>query len=88
MSKVYRQDAVAVQALTDINLEVPKKDFVCLSGPSGSGKSTLLNLIGGLDRPTSGEVDVDGNRVDQMDKGRARASCACGASASCSRPTI
>jgi putative ABC transport system ATP-binding protein len=69
VSKVYRQDAVAVHALTDINLEIPKRDFVCFSGPSGSGKTTLLNLIGGLDRPTSGEVYVDGNRVDTMDKG-------------------
>ncbi|MGE5240307.1 MAG: ABC transporter ATP-binding protein [Bacteroidota bacterium] len=69
VSKVYRQDAVAVQALTDINLEIPRLDFVCLSGPSGSGKSTLLNLIGGLDRPTGGEIYVDGNRVDQMEKG-------------------
>src|SRR5512136_2802581 len=69
VSKVYRQDAVAVQALTDINLDIPRLDFVCLSGPSGSGKSTLLNLIGGLDRPTDGEIYVDGNRVDQMEKG-------------------
>ncbi|MCR4332955.1 MAG: ABC transporter ATP-binding protein [Sulfuricaulis sp.] len=69
VSKVYRQDTVAVQALTDVNLEIPRLDFVCLSGPSGSGKSTLLNLIGGLDRPTGGEILVDGNRVDQMEKG-------------------
>ena len=69
LTKVYRQDAVAVQALTEINLEIPRLDFVCLSGPSGSGKSTLLNLIGGLDRPTSGEIYVDGNRVDKMEKG-------------------
>jgi putative ABC transport system ATP-binding protein len=69
VSKVYRQDAIAVQALTDVNLEIPRLDFVCLSGPSGSGKSTLLNLIGGLDRPTGGEIYVDGNRVDQMEKG-------------------
>jgi len=69
VNKVYRQDAVAVQALTDVNLEIPRLDFVCLSGPSGSGKSTLLNLIGGLDRPTGGEIYVDGNRVDQMEKG-------------------
>jgi putative ABC transport system ATP-binding protein len=68
VSKVYRQNAVAVQALTDINLDVPKKDFACLSGPSGSGKSTLLNLIGGLDRPTTGEISVDGKRVDQLGK--------------------
>jgi putative ABC transport system ATP-binding protein len=68
VSKVYRQDAIAVQALSDVNLEIPRLDFVCLSGPSGSGKSTLLNLIGGLDRPTGGEIYVDGNRVDQMEK--------------------
>ena len=69
VSKIYRQDAVSVQALTDINLEIPRLDFVCLSGPSGSGKSTLLNLIGGLDKPTTGEITVDGARVDLLDKG-------------------
>jgi len=68
VSKVYRQNAVAVHALTDIDLEIPRKDLVCLSGPSGSGKSTLLNLIGGLDRPTAGEIHVDGHRIDQMEK--------------------
>ncbi|HJW81465.1 MAG TPA: ABC transporter ATP-binding protein [Acidiferrobacterales bacterium] len=68
VSKVYRQNAVAVHALTDINLDIPKKDFACLSGPSGSGKSTLLNLVGGLDRPTTGEITVDGQRVDQLGK--------------------
>jgi len=69
VSKVYRQDAIAVHALSEVDLEVPRKDFMCLSGPSGSGKSTLLNLIGGLDRPTTGEITVDGQRVDQMPKG-------------------
>jgi putative ABC transport system ATP-binding protein len=69
VSKVYRQNAVAVQALTDIDLEIPRLDFVCLSGPSGSGKSTLLNLIGGLDKPTTGEIAVDGQRVDRLEKG-------------------
>ncbi len=69
VSKIYRQDTVAVPALTDIDLEIPKLDFVCLSGPSGSGKSTLLNLIGGLDAPTAGEIEVDGQRVDKMEKG-------------------
>lgn len=69
VSKVYRQDALAVRALARINLEIPRKDFVCLSGPSGSGKSTLLNLIGGLDRPTTGEIEVDGQRVDNMERG-------------------
>jgi putative ABC transport system ATP-binding protein len=69
VSKVYRQDSVAVQALDGVNLEVPRKDFLCLSGPSGSGKSTLLNLVGGLDRPSTGEITVAGERVDQMEKG-------------------
>jgi len=69
VSKVYRQNAVAVQALTDINLEFPRQDFACLSGPSGSGKSTLLNLIGGLDRPTSGAVEIDGIALASLDKG-------------------
>jgi putative ABC transport system ATP-binding protein len=69
LGKTYRQNAVAVQALTDINLEAPRGDFLCLSGPSGSGKSTLLNLIGGLDRPTDGEVTVDGVALASLDKG-------------------
>ena len=69
VSKIYRQNALAVPALTDIDLDLPRQDFACLSGPSGSGKSTLLNLIGGLDRPTSGEIEVDGRRVDNMESG-------------------
>jgi putative ABC transport system ATP-binding protein len=69
LGKVYRQNTIAVHALTDIDLEIPKKDFLCLSGPSGSGKSTLLNLIGGLDKPTSGEVEVDGIKLASLDKG-------------------
>ena len=69
VSKVYRQNAIAVHALTHLNLEIPKKDFICLSGPSGSGKTTLLNLIGGLDKPTSGEITMDGRRIDIMGKG-------------------
>ncbi len=68
VSKIYRQNSLAVHALSDINLDIPKQDFACLSGPSGSGKSTLLNLIGGLDRPSSGEISVDGQRVDQLTK--------------------
>jgi putative ABC transport system ATP-binding protein len=66
LSKTYHQDAIAVRALSEVDLDVPKGDFVCLSGPSGSGKTTLLNLIGGLDAPTSGEINVDGQRVDLM----------------------
>jgi putative ABC transport system ATP-binding protein len=69
VSKVYRQGELAVPALTDVDLDIPPREFACLSGPSGSGKSTLLNLIGGLDAPTAGEITVAGNRVDRMNKG-------------------
>ncbi|MDH5471549.1 MAG: ABC transporter ATP-binding protein [Gammaproteobacteria bacterium] len=68
VNKIYRQGLIEVRALTDINLDIEAGDFICLSGPSGSGKSTLLNMIGGLDSPTSGEIIVDGQRVDQMNK--------------------
>jgi putative ABC transport system ATP-binding protein len=56
--------------LHGLALEIPKGDFVALMGPSGSGKTTLLNLIGGLDRPTSGEVLVGGQRIDQLSSGQ------------------
>jgi putative ABC transport system ATP-binding protein len=52
-----------VQALKDINLEVGRSEFVAVQGPSGSGKTTLLNMIGGLDRPTAGLVQVDGENL-------------------------
>ena len=68
LAKTYRQDAIEVHALSEVDLDVPKGDFVCLSGPSGSGKTTLLNLIGGLDAPTSGEITVAGQRVDLMSR--------------------
>lgn len=68
LSKTYQQDAIEVHALSEVDLDVPKGDFVCLSGPSGSGKTTLLNLIGGLDAPTSGEITVAGQRVDLMSR--------------------
>jgi putative ABC transport system ATP-binding protein len=55
-----------VTALHDINLHIPKGELVSIVGPSGSGKSTLLNLIGGLDRPTSGTITLDGQRLDGL----------------------
>lgn len=66
LSKIYQQDSIEIHALSEVDLDVPRGDFLCLSGPSGSGKTTLLNLIGGLDVPTSGEITVDGQRVDLM----------------------
>jgi putative ABC transport system ATP-binding protein len=68
LSKVFQQGEVKIPALVDVDLEIPKGDFVCLSGPYGSGKSTLLNLISGLDNPTSGEIELDGQRIDQMNQ--------------------
>jgi len=67
--KTFGQGDLAVHALRDIDLDIDTGDFVCLSGPSGSGKTTLLNMVGGLDRPTSGEITVASQRVDRMDKG-------------------
>jgi putative ABC transport system ATP-binding protein len=68
LSKTYQQGRVTIPALVEINLDIPKGDFVCLSGPSGSGKTTLLNILSGLDTPTSGEISIDGARVDKMTK--------------------
>jgi putative ABC transport system ATP-binding protein len=64
--KEYRRGAEVVRVLDGLSLEIATGDFVALMGPSGSGKSTLLNLIGGIDRPTSGVLEVDGLRVDRL----------------------
>ena len=64
--KEYRRGAEVVRVLDGLSLDIAKGEFVSLMGPSGSGKSTLLNLIGGLDHPTSGELEIDGLRVDEL----------------------
>ena len=66
ISKKYSRGGEELVVLDNLNLNVPKEDFLALMGPSGSGKSTLLNLIGGLDTPTSGSVSVGGERIDLM----------------------
>ena len=68
--KTYTRGSQAVEVLHHLNIEIAQGDFVALMGPSGSGKTTLLNLIGGLDRPTSGEVSVAGDRLDQLSSGQ------------------
>ena len=67
--KVYTRGKQSVDVLHGLDLTIPSGDFVALMGPSGSGKTTLLNLIGGLDQPTSGEVEVGGQRIDRMSSG-------------------
>ncbi len=67
VNKIYGKE-IKVQVLTDINLEIEKNSFNSIIGASGSGKSTLLNIIGTLDRPTAGEVMINGVRTDKMSK--------------------
>jgi putative ABC transport system ATP-binding protein len=64
--KIYRLGKVEVPALRGINLEIPRGEYASLMGPSGSGKSTLMNLIGALDRPTSGKVYIDGTDIARL----------------------
>jgi putative ABC transport system ATP-binding protein len=64
--KIYPQEPAPVEAVRGVTLEVATGDFVALAGPSGSGKTTLLNLIGGLDTPSEGSIDVAGDRIDKM----------------------
>jgi putative ABC transport system ATP-binding protein len=66
VEKNYRRGSEDVHVLTGLNLTVQRGEFLALMGPSGSGKSTLLNLIGGLDRPTRGVVDIGGDRIDEL----------------------
>jgi len=66
VSKSYRRDSNKVPVLNNITLDVPEGEFVGLMGPSGSGKTTLLNLIAGIDRPDSGQVNVAGTDVAQL----------------------
>jgi putative ABC transport system ATP-binding protein len=64
--KVYRQGENDITALAGVSLDIAKGSFVAVMGPSGSGKSTLLHLIGGLDRPSSGELLIDNRLLGQM----------------------
>lgn len=63
LCKVYGSGEAKVEALKDINLEIEQGEFVAIVGPSGSGKSTLLHLLGGVDKPSSGEVIIKGESI-------------------------
>ena len=64
--KTFSRGGEKIDVLQGLDLEVGKGEFLALMGPSGSGKSTLLNLIGGLDRPSSGAIEVGGQRIDEL----------------------
>ena len=64
--KSYKRDTEQVRVLDGLSLSIPDGEFVALMGPSGSGKTTLLNLIGGVDQPTSGDVEVGGTNIAKM----------------------
>ena len=64
--KTYTRGKQKVEVLHRLNLDIAAGEFLALMGPSGSGKTTLLNLIGGLDRPDQGEIDVAGQRIDKL----------------------
>ena len=66
LTKIYGKDSTEVVALDNVSFSVEKGEFVAIVGASGSGKSTLLHLIGGVDRPTSGKVFIDGNDIFQF----------------------
>ncbi|MCF8083083.1 MAG: ABC transporter ATP-binding protein [Deltaproteobacteria bacterium] len=68
VTKTYQQGKVSVQALRGVDLRVEKGSFLALAGPSGSGKTTLLNLIGGLDRPSQGDIRVDEHDFARMNQ--------------------
>ena len=66
INKIYRTEEVETQALENVNLEVQKGEFLSIMGPSGCGKSTLLNIMGLLDTPTSGTIEINGTRTENM----------------------
>ena len=69
INKIYRTHEIETQALENVNLEVKKGEFLSIMGPSGCGKSTLLNIMGLLDSPTSGTIEINGtNTINMGDK--------------------
>src|SRR5436853_7940589 len=70
VSKVFTRDTFEVKALDDVSIEIAEKEFMALMGPSGSGKTTLLNMIAAIDRPTSGELLVQGKHVFHYSDGK------------------
>lgn len=70
VEKTYNPDKLPVKALNGVDLEIQEGEFTAIVGPSGSGKTTLLNIIGGLDRPTSGYIEVGGQDISALSDGQ------------------
>jgi putative ABC transport system ATP-binding protein len=66
VDKIFKRGSEEIHVLGGLDLHIPEGEFLALMGPSGSGKSTLLNLIGGLDRPSQGTVQIGGERIDKL----------------------
>src|ERR687894_2440552 len=66
VQKSFTRGSERIDVLQGVNLDIPDGDFLALMGPSGSGKTTLLNLMGGLDTPSEGSIEVAGDRIDKM----------------------
>ncbi|MDQ3168922.1 MAG: ABC transporter ATP-binding protein [Acidobacteriota bacterium] len=66
LEKTFKRGSERIEVLRGVNMTIPKGEFLALMGPSGSGKTTLLNLLGGLDRPSSGSIDVDGQAIHTL----------------------
>jgi putative ABC transport system ATP-binding protein len=67
LERIFGEGPTAVRALDDVSSDFPESRFTAIMGPSGSGKSTLMHLLAGLDRPTAGEVVIDGVRLNELD---------------------
>src|SRR4051812_33943140 len=65
-TKLYKHNSVVVSALANVSLTIHRREFTALVGPSGSGKTTLLNLIGALDKPTTGKIVIDDTEVSSL----------------------
>jgi len=70
VSKRFVKGKESITVFDGLDLDIPLQDYVAIMGPSGSGKTTLLNILGGIDRVSSGEVQFDGKRVDKLDEGQ------------------
>jgi putative ABC transport system ATP-binding protein len=77
LHKVFQRGGQRIDVLQGVNLDIPQGDYLSLMGPSGSGKTTLLNLLGGLDTPSEGSIEVAGDRIDKLSGGKLSAWRAC-----------